>query len=63
VYVFSRSSGTWSQSIEIKLSEPMAMQELGLGLAVSNGTLVAGVPSDPDRNGSSMKPGGVYVFR
>jgi hypothetical protein len=63
VYVFSRSSGSWRQSIEIKASEPEATQELGIGLGVSNGTLVAGTPSDPNRNGSSMNPGGVYVFR
>jgi hypothetical protein len=63
VYLFSRSSGSWRQSLEIKPSEPMATQEFGAGLAVSNGTFIVGSPSDPNRNGSSMKPGGVYVFR
>jgi hypothetical protein len=64
VYVFSHDSGTWSQALQIKLSEPMERQEFGVGLGVSReGTLVAGVPADPNRNGSSMKPGGVYVFR
>jgi hypothetical protein len=63
VYLFSRSAGSWSQSLEIKPSEPIASQEFGAGLAVNNGTFVVGSPSDPNRNGSSMKPGGVYVFR
>jgi hypothetical protein len=63
VYLFSRSSGSWRESTEIKLSEPMANQELGIGVNASNGSFVIGAPSDPNRNGSSSKPGGVYVFR
>lgn len=63
VYLFSRSSGTWRQSVQLKASEPMATHEFGCGLASSNGTFVIGIPGDPNRNGSSMKPGGVYVFR
>jgi trimeric autotransporter adhesin len=64
VYAFRHESGTWTQSLQIKLSEPMEKQEFGIGLGISKeGTLVAGVPADPGRNGSSMKPGGVYVFR
>jgi hypothetical protein len=64
IYAFTHGSGTWTQALQIKLSEPMENQEFGVGLGVSKeGTLVAGVPGDPNRNGSGMKPGGVYVFR
>jgi hypothetical protein len=64
VYVFSQSGGTWSQALEIKLNEPRQGQQFGFGVGLgADGTLVVGVPADPNVNGTSMQPGGVYVFR
>jgi hypothetical protein len=63
VYLFSRSSGSWRQQVVIKANMPVAGGEFGIGLGVSGDTIVAGSPADPDRNGSSMKRGSVYVLQ
>ena len=63
VYLFSRSSGTWRQLLEIKTRAPAASDQFGIGLAASGDTFVAGATADSRRDGSAMKPGAVYVFR
>ncbi|HYT59117.1 MAG TPA: Ig-like domain-containing protein [Haliangiales bacterium] len=60
VYVFTRSSGTWTQQARLRSDHPGPGNELGLSVALNNGTLAVGSPYDDDL--SIGDAGAVYVF-
>ncbi|WP_115720112.1 hypothetical protein [Gallaecimonas mangrovi] len=72
VYVFSYSSGSWSQTAHLKPIDPSAPGGLGVSLSMSTdgNTLVAGAPLDggdanstaDDPNTNASFAGAVYVF-
>lgn len=55
VYVFARNGSTWSEQQKLTASDGVSADQLGISLAVSGGTAVAGAPG----NGVG---GAVYVF-
>lgn len=71
VYVFARSSATWSQEAYLKASNAQAGDEFGRSVSVSSDTVVVGAPGedsnatgvdgDPNNN-AAVDSGAVYVF-
>jgi hypothetical protein len=58
-YVFTRSSGTWTQTAKLVPSRTAAPLGFGLGVAVTGGAILIGSPGD-DRAG--LDTGCVHVF-
>jgi hypothetical protein len=67
-YVFTRSSGVWSQQAYLKASNAEAWDYFGWSVALSGDTLVVGAPYDPyelnigSEDEGDNSAGAVYVF-
>jgi hypothetical protein len=70
-YVFSRTGTTWSQQAYLKASNPMAVDQFGMAVAVSGDRAVVGAPTEDGGgsgvNGNSgaapqMNSGAAYAF-
>jgi len=59
-YVFSNSSGVWTQTAELTASDGAAYDMFGSSVAVSGTTIVAGAPAH--QVGSNVAEGVAYVF-
>jgi len=71
VYVFTRSSGAWTQQAYVKASNTGAGDEFGTQVAVSGNTLTVGAPLEDSNatgtggdqtNNSATNSGAIYVF-
>lgn len=59
-YVFTRTDGTWNQTVRLTADDGDDGDRFGFSVAASRRTLLAGAPGDGDPNGWSA--GSAYVF-
>ena len=57
-YVFVRTGSGWSQQQKLVASDPLALAEFGLSVAIDGETIAVGAP----HAGTALAPGAVYVF-
>ena len=60
VYVFERSGGAWSQRVKLTADDGDVADAFGSVLALFEGTVLVGAPSDT--NGNGRDAGAAYVF-
>ncbi len=59
VYVFTRTSGVWSQQARITPSDPL-VADFGLSLSLQNDTLLVGAPNT--QSATNSRPGTAFVY-